>query len=107
MSAYCTTKHAVVGLVRSLAVGDRQDRRHRECGLPRLSPTPISCATSVAAIIGKTGKSHDEVIAQYVKDVPMARLIQPEEVAAAVLYLCSADAGAVTGTAMTVAGGEI
>ena len=37
----------------------------------------------------------------------MARLIKPEEVAAAVLYLCAADAGAVTGTAMTVAGGEI
>ncbi len=62
---------------------------------------------SVAAIIKKTGKSEQEVIAQYVKDVPMGRLIQPHEVAAAVLYLCSPDAGAVTGTTLTVAGGEI
>ena len=38
---------------------------------------------------------------------PGGRLIQPQEVAAAVLYLCSSDAGAVTGTALTVAGGEI
>ena len=37
----------------------------------------------------------------------MARLIKPEEVAAAVVYLCSAEAAAVTGTAMTIAGGEI
>jgi NAD(P)-dependent dehydrogenase (short-subunit alcohol dehydrogenase family) len=58
-------------------------------------------------VSGKTGKSHDEVVAQYVKDAPMARLIKPEEVAAAVIYLCSVDAAAVTGTAMTIAGGEI
>ena len=62
---------------------------------------------SVAAIVKKTGKSEGDVIAQYVKDVPMGRLIQPNEVAAAVLYLCSPDAQAVTGTALTVAGGEI
>jgi NAD(P)-dependent dehydrogenase (short-subunit alcohol dehydrogenase family) len=34
-------------------------------------------------------------------------LIQPQEVAAAVLYLCTPEAGAVTGTALSVAGGEI
>ena len=36
VSAYCTAKHAVVGLVRALAQRDREDRRHRQCGLPRL-----------------------------------------------------------------------
>ena len=62
---------------------------------------------SVAGIIKKTGKSREEVVAHFVKDVPMGRLIQPQEVAAAVLYLCSPDAGAVTGTALAVAGGEV
>ena len=33
--------------------------------------------------------------------------MKPEEVAAAVLYLCSPDAAAVTGTTLVVAGGEI
>ncbi|MFN7191222.1 MAG: SDR family oxidoreductase [Rhodospirillales bacterium] len=37
----------------------------------------------------------------------MGRLIAPDEVAAAVAYLCSPAAAAVTGTALTVAGGEI
>ena len=59
------------------------------------------------SIIKKTGKSREEVVAHFVKDVPMGRLIQPQEVAAAVLYLCSSDAGAVTGTALAVAGGEV
>ena len=41
------------------------------------------------------------------KGAPIHRLIQPQEVAAAVLYLCTPEAGAVTGTALSVAGGEI
>jgi len=41
------------------------------------------------------------------KDSPLGRLVKPEEVAAAVLYLCSPEASAVTGTTLVVAGGEI
>ena len=48
-----------------------------------------------------------EVLAEYQKDAPIGRLIRPEEVAAAVLYLCSPDAAAVTGTTLAVAGGEV
>jgi NAD(P)-dependent dehydrogenase (short-subunit alcohol dehydrogenase family) len=47
------------------------------------------------------------VLAAYAKDAPIGRLIRPEEVAAAVLYLCSPDAAAVTGTTLAVAGGEM
>ncbi|MGD9924348.1 MAG: SDR family NAD(P)-dependent oxidoreductase, partial [Pseudorhodoplanes sp.] len=106
VSAYCTTKHAVVGLVRSLAVETAKTGVTANAICPGYTDTDL-VRESVAAVSGKTGKSREDVVAQYVKDVPMARLIRPEEVAAAVLYLCGADAGAVTGTAMTVAGGEI
>jgi NAD(P)-dependent dehydrogenase (short-subunit alcohol dehydrogenase family) len=106
VTAYCTTKHAVVGLVRSLAVETAKTGVTVNAICPGYTDTDL-VRESVASVTAKTGKSHDEIVAQYVKDVPMARLIRPEEVAAAVLYLCSADAGAVTGTAMTVAGGEI
>ena len=41
------------------------------------------------------------------KDKPIGRLITPEEVAAAVLYLLLARRGAITGTTLMVAGGEI
>lgn len=106
VSAYCTSKHAVVGLVRSLAVETAKTGVTVNAVCPGYTDTDL-VRESVTSVSGKTGKSYDEVVAQYVKDVPMARLIRPEEVAAAVLYLCSADAGAVTGTAMTIAGGEI
>jgi 3-hydroxybutyrate dehydrogenase len=106
VSAYVTSKHAVVGLVRSLAVETAKSGVTVNAVCPSFTDTDL-VRESVAAIVKKTGRSEQDVIAQYVKDVPMARLIKPEEVAAAVLYLCSADAGAVTGTAMTVAGGEI
>jgi NAD(P)-dependent dehydrogenase (short-subunit alcohol dehydrogenase family) len=106
VTAYCTSKHAVVGLVHSLAVETAKSGVTVNAVCPSFTDTDL-VRESVAAIIKKTGKSEQEVIAQYVKDVPMSRLIQPHEVAAAVLYLCSPDAGAVTGTALTVAGGEI
>jgi NAD(P)-dependent dehydrogenase (short-subunit alcohol dehydrogenase family) len=106
VSAYCTTKHAVVGLVRSLAVETAKSGVTVNAVCPGYTDTDL-VRESVTSVSGKTGKSYDDVVAQYVKDVPMARLIKPEEVAAAVLYLCSVDAGAVTGTAMTIAGGEI
>lgn len=106
VTAYCTTKHAVVGLVRSLAVETAKTGVTVNAICPGYTDTDL-VRESVASVTAKTGKTSDEVVAQYVKDVPMARLIKPEEVAAAVLYLCSDDAGAVTGTAMTVAGGEI
>ena len=41
------------------------------------------------------------------KDSPLGRLVRPDEVAAAVLYLCSPEAAAVTGTTLVVAGGEM
>lgn len=106
VSAYVTSKHAVIGLVRSLAVETAKSGVTVNAVCPSFTDTDL-VRESVAAIVKKTGRSEQDVIAQYVKDVPMARLIRPEEVAAAVVYLCSADAGAVTGTAMTVAGGEV
>ncbi len=106
VSAYCTSKHAVVGLVRSLAVETAKSGVTVNAVCPSFTDTDL-VRESVEAIVKKTGKSEQEVIAQYVKDVPMGRLIQPKEVANAVLYLCSPDAQAVTGTALTVAGGEI
>ena len=106
VSAYVASKHAVVGLVRSLAIETAKSGVTVNAVCPSFTDTDL-VRESVAAITRKTGRSEQDVLAQYVKDVPMARLIKPEEVAAAVVYLCSVDAGAVTGTAMTVAGGEV
>jgi NAD(P)-dependent dehydrogenase (short-subunit alcohol dehydrogenase family) len=106
VTSYCTSKHAVIGLVRALAAETAKTGVTVNAVCPSYTDTDL-VRESVAGIIKKTGKSREEVVAHFVKDVPMGRLIQPQEVAAAVLYLCSSDAGAVTGTALAVAGGEV
>ena len=62
---------------------------------------------SIARVADKTGRKQAEVLAEYVDNTPIGRLVEPREVAAAVLYLCSAEAAAVTGTTLAVAGGEL
>ena len=62
--------------------------------------------TAVDHVVEKTGRTPEQALAGILKDLPLGRLVRPEEVAAAVLYLCSPDAAAVTGTTLAVAGGE-
>ena len=89
VTAYCAAKHAVVGLVRSLAVETATSGVTVNAVCPGYTDTEL-VRESVAAhhrqdrpVARRTCSPH------YVKDMPIGRLIQPQEVAAAVLYLCS------------------
>jgi 3-oxoacyl-[acyl-carrier protein] reductase len=53
-----------------------------------------------------SGKSHEEILVEMAKDVPMNRLGGPEEIAAAVVFLASQKAGYITGTTIQVDGGS-
>ena len=53
------------------------------------------------------GKTKDEATKMITGNIPRGTLITPDEVAAAVVWLCSPDASGVTGIAMPVAGGEV
>jgi 3-hydroxybutyrate dehydrogenase len=64
-------------------------------------------AGSIENIMKKTGRSREQAIAELAKHNPQGRLISPREVADAVLWLCGEGAGAITGQAIAVAGGEI
>ena len=64
-------------------------------------------AESLGRIVAKTGRSRDEALAELVRHNPQGRLVQPDEVADAVVWLCGERAGAVTGQAIAVAGGEV
>ena len=106
VSAYSAAKHAVVGLVRSLALELASTRRDRQRGVPRLHryrsgrrqhrqhheqdrPQPRAGASRTA------------------RHNPQGRLVTPAEVADTVLWLCGEGAGAITGQAIAVAGGEV
>ena len=106
VSAYSAAKHAVIGLVRSLALELAATRVTVNAVCPGFTDTEL-VADSIDTIMKKTGRSHAQALAELAKHNPQGRLISPSEVADAVLWLCGESAGAITGQAIAVAGGEI
>jgi 3-hydroxybutyrate dehydrogenase len=106
VSAYCAAKHAVVGLVRALAIETANTGVTVNAVCPGYTDTDMT-EESVRRIAEKTARSREDALAALLKDVPLKRLVRPDEVAAAVLYLCSAEAAAVNGATLAIAGGEI
>lgn len=105
VSAYCAAKHAVLGLTRSLALELARRPITINAVCPGYTETDIVRDT-LANIQAKTGRSAAEAEAELVKHNPQGRLVQPEEVADAVLWLCQPGSAAVTGQAISVSGGE-
>jgi NAD(P)-dependent dehydrogenase (short-subunit alcohol dehydrogenase family) len=106
VSAYSAAKHAVVGLVRSLALELASTRVTVNAVCPGFTDTDL-VAGSIDNIMKKTGRSHEQAVAELAKHNPQGRLVTPAEVADTVLWLCSEGAGAITGQAIAVAGGEV
>ena len=106
VSAYCAAKHAVVGFVRSLALETATSGVTVNAVCPGFTDTNL-VADSLGRIVARTGRSREEALAELVKHNPQRRLVEPAEVANAVLWLCGEDARSVTGQAIAVAGGEV
>lgn len=95
-SVYSASKHAVIGLTRSVAL----ETAHGGVRINALSPS----ATNTAMFARFT--SHDSAIQREVaRTIPMGRIGDVEEMAGAVLFLCSNRATFLTGQSITVDGG--
>src|SRR4051812_10473987 len=106
VTAYCTAKHAAVGFVRALAQETVKSGVTVNAVCPGYTDTDLVGA-AIDFVTSKTRRTQAQAVADMLKDKPIGRLITPEEVAAAVLFLCSPGASAITGTTLTIAGGEI
>ena len=105
VSAYVAAKHGVLGLTRSLALELAKSGATANAVCPGYTETDI-VREGIANVMAKTGRSEAEARAGFTQSNPQGRLVQPEEVASAVRWLCSAGAASVNGQAIAVCGGE-
>jgi NAD(P)-dependent dehydrogenase (short-subunit alcohol dehydrogenase family) len=106
VSAYCAAKHGVIGLTRALALEVAKKGITVNAVCPGYTETDI-LRESIANVVAKTGRSEQEARASFAAGNPQGRIVQPEEVADTVLWLCGNAASAIHGQSISVSGGEV
>ena len=96
-SAYCASKYGVVAVSKVAALEYAKQNIRVNALCPGIIDTPM-----IARYTGGTEEGRARIITQE----PVGRMGRPEEIAGTVLWLCSEEAGFVTGHAMVIDGGQ-
>lgn len=103
-SAYNVSKHGIVGLTRCLALETAPYGVRVNALCPGWVDTDLIRPDGLARAYGLPV---DEVVPTLLQRVPIGRMVTPEEVAALAVYVVSPEADAMTGVALTLAGGMV
>jgi NAD(P)-dependent dehydrogenase (short-subunit alcohol dehydrogenase family) len=101
ISAYATAKHALVGLMRTLA----KEVASRAIRVNTIHPGPIDNDFQHAIEVAATGAPPDRAAKVFDEMIPLRRHATPDEIAAAVLFLAGPDSAFMTGATLVVDGG--
>ena len=103
VAAYSASKHALIGLTRSLALEVAEQGVTVNAVCPGYTDTAIA-EQAVHSIAEGTGRSREEAMRLITRPSAFGRLLDPAEVGGVVAWLCSPDADAVTGQAIVIGG---
>ena len=103
VSAYVAAKHALVGLTRALALEVKKKGVAVNAVCPGYTDTDL-VREAVARIADRSRMSEDEVLRTILTGAGQSRLVTTEEVADAVIALCSTPSGALTGQTVVIDG---
>jgi len=105
-TAYCAAKHGLIGMTRALALEVAKTGITVNAVCPGYTDTGV-VRDAIRNISRKTARSEAEARESIVSFNPQGRLVQPEEVANAVLWLCLPGSGSINGQSLPIAGGEV
>lgn len=102
-SAYSASKHGVVGLTKSLALELTKTNVTANAICPGFTNTDM-VEQSINSIMQKTGRSRQDALKDLLKAANQKQLVEPEEIAAQVVKLCSAEADSINGQTIIIDG---
>jgi NAD(P)-dependent dehydrogenase (short-subunit alcohol dehydrogenase family) len=105
-AAYSASKHAAIGLMRAAAAELAGTGVTANAVCPAYVDTEMTRRT-VENVVAKTGRTAEEAQAELEKMTPLGRLLEPDEVAAAVVFLASPEAAAINGQTIVLDGGGL
>jgi NAD(P)-dependent dehydrogenase (short-subunit alcohol dehydrogenase family) len=105
-AAYSASKHAAIGLMRATAAEVAGTGVTSNAVCPAYVDTAMTTRT-IENIVAKTGRTAELARSELEAMTPLGRLLEPEEVAAAVVFLASSEAAAINGQTLVLDGGGL